>query len=661
MNMPITEQVLAEPLHLSDRDYLKVKLENADTFEFVLTTTEGGYPSSAAKHDFMKRFPERRAVPGRFETWWHVPTTDVSATILDRLWPKDRISVTDEARVTLDYLLATLQWQGTAIHRSARYHEFMGLRPAIQGAAVPTTNGIAPDFDLQGGLTPMLHQRVALANCVDVEGYGLFMEQGTGKTAVVIGRVDAESDRPRDRMYRTLIVAPKNVRGNWQREFERFSVVKGNVTVLRGGAFDRMKDVITAMVPKHDDQKYTVVVCSYETLWQSWDVISKIEWDLAVLDESHYIKWPRTKRAQFAFKLRDISKQRMCLTGTPVCNTPIDMYAQFEFLRKGGSGFTSFEQFRSFYGVFAVQSDTGVKRLVDVQNLPFMRERVARSCFVVKKEEALPYLPKKTWGVHEVEMSDEQQKIYDQVRDQLYFEIKDDMGGEKTMNANNILTKLLRLSQITSGFVTWDPIIDLDTGDVEVPKQIDRIDPNPKVEELIKLIRGHEEDGIEPIPADQKIIVWASWVQDIKTIMARLQLEGIGAVEFYGKTKDAERTEAERRFNTDRDCRVFVANAACGGTGLNLVGYDWWNAEPKLSTDTTTEVFFSQDWSNPKRAQAEDRACRRGQRRPVHIIDLCIPNTIDEEIRARVLNKRLMAHEVQNLNDILTRVLGRSL
>lgn len=659
---PITEAELLKPLRLLSTDRLKVTLHGKKQDEFLLHTTNSLssperplFPGDAARGDFPMRFPERKEVEGSFNTRWVVPTTDVSAHLIARLWPSAQVSMSDDAGIVYTYLLATLEQQKAAVKRTAEYHEHVRLRPLIQRHAVPTPQFV-DDFPLKNGHKPMLHQRVGKANSEGSEGFGEFMEQGCGKTLTIIGEVDQLCQQPLEngRLFRVLIVAPKNVRANWAREFERFSAQPGRVTVLRGGAVERIKAILYSMVPQVPNQKYTVVVCSYEGLCRSWDTIGKLEWDLAVLDEAHFIKWPRTARAQHAFKLRDVSKRRRALTGTPVCNTPMDLFAQLEFLREGGSGFKTFEAFRKFYGVYVTtDAARGVKRLVDVQNLPFMRERLARMSFIVKKEEAMPDLPPKVYDVSEVEMTPEQEQLYETVANQLYLEIQDEMSGGDTraMSINNILTKLLRLAQITSGFLTFDAIKDLDSGETLSPKIVQAITPNPKIEAVLKMLKEKEPN--------EKTIIWATWIHDIRTVSEALENAGIDHVTFWGGTSENDRKLAEERFNGDPSCRVLVANQACGGTGLNLVGYDWWEQEPKLKTNTTHEVFLSQNWSHPQRSQAEDRACRRGQRTSVRITDLCVPNTIDEEIRARVTNKRAMALEVQDLREVLRRVLGK--
>lgn len=660
---PYTSETILRPVErLHPNDMMFVTLtDDLKKFHLRLAQVERdgaerGLPSNAARYDFTERFPERRSIAGHFDTRWEVAATDTSSLLIRYAWPQTRLQISQEAAQVYTYHLASVESQRLRVRRSAEYHYHSQTRSVRQAFAIPTPQYVS-HREMRDAQRLMTHQCVATDNAVDNEGYAYFMEQGTGKTLAVIARVEQEAQALRDsgetRMYRALIVAPKNVRMNWAKEFERFGTKSGTVTVLRGGPLERIRSMIESLVPSKEGQLYTVVVCSYDALSLSWDTLQHGDWDLAVLDESHYIKWPRTKRAQFAFKLRDVSRQRMCLTGTPVCNTPIDLYSQLEFLAEGASGFTSFEAFRSFYGVFATSGRDGSKRLVDVQNLPFMRERLARYAFIVRKEEALPDLPEKRYDVCEVEMASEQAEIYREVATQLYHELEDESRDEnRVMNVNNVLTRLLRLAQITSGFVTYDKIIDLDTGETLEPKPVvESIEPNTKLDALMDMLKDDEW------PETSKKIIWATWVHDIKQISDRLRDAKIDFVQFYGGTSDADRLEAERRFNCDPGCRVFVGNPAAGGTGLTLLGYPPGDPDA-CDTNCDHVIYYSQNWSAPARQQSEDRPHRRGTRVSVRITDLCVPNTIDEEIRARVTNKKLVAMQVQDLREILNRVLG---
>ena len=217
------------------------------------------------------------------------------------------------------------------------------------------------------------------------------------------------------------------------------------------------------------------------------------------------------------------------------------------------------------------------------------------------------------------------------------------MANPKAMTVNNILTQMLRLAQITSGFITWDAELDADGNPLS--RSVEAFPMNQKLDRLVDLIKENGEG---------KIFVWATFVFDIRAIAARLELEGIKAVTFYGGTSEADRAEAERQFNFEPSCKVFIGNPAAGGTGLNLLGYP--PGDDTATTFCDRVIYYSQNWSMVQRAQSEDRCHRRGTKQQVRITDLCCPNTIDEEIRDRVVLKRARALEITDLRDILSRM-----
>ncbi|KKN77771.1 hypothetical protein LCGC14_0357450 [marine sediment metagenome] len=637
------------PLGLRDADMLDISLTDDDRY-FILkmwqpNTWRGNgartYASPQATRDFPLRFPERRRLEGIDQ--WQVAATDYSAILISQLWPSKQRVAEYDAQAMLTYILLTCKQQEENAKLIARWRD--------KQEVVDNKYILHPEFPLTK------YQRVGLQCAMRSEGYALFMEQGTGKTPIVVARICNESIQ-HVQMYRAIIVAPKNVRINWQNEFDKFGTHKGRVTVLRGDKLERIKLVLDALDSSNRD-RFSVIVCSYEAVSGTWDVLKAINWNLAVLDESHYIKSPRTRRAKYALYLRDKAKARMVLTGTPITNSMLDVYMQLEFLGKGLSGFSTFEAFRKFYGVYRV-SESGHKALVDFQNLPFIKERLARISFIIHKKEALPDLPAMVYDVHEVEMTPVQQGYYDDLRKHLAIEIEQDLQGTKNRQlvANNILTKLLRLAQITSGFIKWDGELSED-GEKVLPGEIDRIDPNPKLEGIVELLAPYDKlkNPEGKLPTD-KTLIWACWVQDIKSIAARLKLEGIDCVTFYGKTSDNARKEAERRFNEDPKCPVLVANPAAGGTGLNLLGYDHWNNPPIQITNCNHEIYYSQNWSSTARSQSESRPHRRGTRVQIRVTDLCVPETIDEEIRMRVMQKRIAAYEIADVKQILARILS---
>lgn len=637
-----TAKLLSPAQGLLPSDHIYVELnDEGDKFICKCMSSAGSesrYPSSNARR-FMYRYPERQLLSQSWTTGdtWLIGATDQSAEIFACGWPKDQITFDEESRTLYTYLYVNTHRQDIAAEIAAEFK----------------THRVMPkhDWELHSELTLSPYQQVALHNSMRNEGYALFMEQGTGKTAVVIARVMNEAARKERRndkdVYRVLIVCPRQVRLNWQNEFIRFATRQGSITRVHGGQIQRVKMLIDAMKIEPGDE-YSVVIINYETLSSSWDAIRMIPWDLAVLDESHSIKNPNTKRSKYSHRLRDNARSRMCLTGTPIANTPMDLYSQFEFLGENWSGFTSYHAFREFYGVFEDRRNSGIAALIGFQNLPFLQERLARKSFIITKKEALPDLPDKVYDLIEVEMTEQQQDVYEQVATQLAVEIENELSGETetALVINNVLTKLLRLSQITAGFLKFDTKYD-DDGNIVSEGRIDRFDPNPKVETVIEILKEKEPH--------QKTIIWSCYVECIRQLAARCKLEGIEAVTFYGETSDDDRDEAVRRFNEDDSCKVFIGNPTAGGSGLNLIGYPPGNPDAS-ECNVDHEIYFVQNWSAVARSQSEDRAHRRGTRTNIRISDLVVPDSIDEEIAKRVKGKIEMAMKISDVREILANV-----
>src|SRR5690606_25330842 len=111
------------------------------------------------------------------------------------------------------------------------------------------------------------YQRTALFTQLGQDA-ALFMEQGTGKTPIMIRRICHEAhmlQRTEKRMYRALICCPKNVRLNWQNEIHKFATVPGRVAIIRGGRLTRIKLLVDAMRPDpNDDSEFVAVIASFE-------------------------------------------------------------------------------------------------------------------------------------------------------------------------------------------------------------------------------------------------------------------------------------------------------------------------------------------------------------------------------------------------------------
>jgi len=609
------------------------------------------YPSSTAAIKWVQRIPERKQIS--YGTW-RLAGTDFTALVIHHTWPGNHLIFKSEEAVLLySFLLKRFLVQTKAALIAATW------KTTQQNPEMPK------DFIEHPTLPLTPYQKVSMLASLAVPSYALFMEQGTGKTAVVINRVCFEGGRKTKAnkgMYRALVICPRQVRRNWEKEFERFATTPGKVVALRGGKIQKVKDLIDA-IRTESDCCWSTTIISLDSIESIWDALGRVKWDLVVIDESHKIKNPNTKRFKTVMKIDDIrTTAKMILTGTPITNTMFDLWSQFEWLGPGLSGFTTFKNFREFHGKWdnrQTDNQSAVQRLVGFKAIPLIQERLARLSFLLRKVDANLNLPNKVYDIYETQMTSVQAELYRQVATRLVIEIDSLMAEAKasgqTLTADHILTKLLRLAQICSGFVKTDDTANFEVDEMVKGSVIQIGEKNPKIEALIEIMKEQWSND-----KNCKFIVWACFIEDMRAISERLVKEGINHIGYHRvihpDCRVSEPDMAERKFNQDKDCMVFVGNPSSAGVGLNLLGYDVEHPE-NCETYAGHVVYFSCNWSSVDRVQSEDRAHRRGTRNNVQYTDLIIPGTIDEEIRDRVKNKRRMAMTIQDIRDILDNVL----
>lgn len=666
-------ETIMRPLELMPNDYLLIGVD-AEAKRFVLKITTMSIPddntdqrvlecpdniqrvvdeghASYEARNFVDRIPEKkRDKKHPFSDMWIVAATDFSVLVIHHAWPKEKVLFGKDAKILYNYILIRFLAQSQSSNLIARFK--------VDGH-VPDM----PDDYVEHTILPLSpYQRVGLMASLNQPGYALFMEQGTGKTPIAIARINLEGMRKRrdtDKMYKSLIVCPKQVRTNWGEEFKRFSVFPGKFTILRGGQESRER-FLNDGIMEESDCNWSACIVSIDSIPYMWNTIKLVNWDLIVYDESHGMKNPNSKRFKTLRKFAQHShiRQRMGLTGTPIANTVMDLWAQLELLAEGLSGFISFKNFRSFHGKFKqveLVEGGSIDKLIGLNNIPLIQERLARVSFIINSEEAGIQLPEKVYDYAEVDMTSEQSKIYKRIATQLVHEIEDDIGNKSRMSTDHILTKLLRLAQITSGHLTWDKEVDPDSLEVTGGNTQQINDVNPKVQYVIDEILDHGRDP------KGKMLVWACFIEDLRILSQRLSERGIKHVGYHKLINDQYRVRdaeaAEHTINFDDDCRVFLANPASAGTGLNLLGYDRDNPDDSVMY-VNREIFVSCNWSFIIRDQGEKRAHRRDARSPsVRITDLVVPGTIDQEIRERLKTKKKVAMEIQDIKLILRKLL----
>lgn len=445
--------------------------------------------------------------------------------------------------------------------------------------------------------TPMEHQRKALAMLSGNRYFALFMEQGTGKTKVMLDFLKAMK-KNNALNEPAIVVAPTSVVDVWQSESAKHQPSL-KVQILEGSVTEKAQQL------KNSFGQHDIVVMNYESTWRDplAAELLRHRYGAMVLDESTRIMHHSSKQAKQCIKVGKLANRRFILTGTPAPNGPLNLYNQLRFLDPTVSG-PSFYAFRDRYVVLGGYQN---HQVIGYKNQEELQRIVGNNSFRVKKDDCLD-LPPKIYEVEKVDLEPKQRKIYDQLKEELIAEVE----AEKFVSAPNALARLIRLRQISSGFAA------IDDGLFTFPN-------SAKIKWLREFLQDHKEE---------KVIVWGSFIKELDLIQDMLNEEKIKHVRFDGETSIDMRSENIKSFQGSKDVKVFLSTAKAGGLGITL-------------TSASVVVFMSNEFSGELRMQAEDRAHRLGQKSKVLYIDVVAKNTVDSSIYKMLLKKK-------QLNDMLS-------
>jgi SNF2 family DNA or RNA helicase len=460
---------------------------------------------------------------------------------------------------------------------------------------------------------PYAHQSEAWELSREKDEFALFMDMGTGKSKVIIDSIAYLYDK--GKIDTALIVAPKGTYQNWTRN--ELPVHLPDHIQVRTAAWnaspkkEEAKQLESILNVSHDLRVLVMNVEAFSTSKGTKFAESFIRCSgncMMVVDESTTIKNPKAKRTKAIIKTGIQAKYRRILTGEPVTRSPLDLYAQFQFLNPALLGFSSYFTFRNRYAIM-VDMKAGTrsfKKIVGYQRLEELGSQIKPWSYRIKKHECLD-LPDKIYQYREIELSPEQKKLYKSLSD-----LSVAMLEGKVLSVDTVLTQMLRLHQITCGHYTSD--------DGEITQV-----PNNRISELMQVLSE----------APNKVIIWATYIEDIKGILAALKSEygDESTVAYYGAVSQDDRNIAIDRFQEDDTCRFFVGNPQTGSMGITLTAAD-------------TVVYYSNSYNLEHRLQSEDRAHRIGQKNNVTYVDLICPGTIDQKIVKALRDKKNIAQQV---------------
>lgn len=492
----------------------------------------------------------------------------------------------------------------------------------------------------------MKHQLAALRKMKGKKIFGLFMDQGTGKTWTFLA--DAERLYAAGEIDAMLVIAPKGVHTNWVR---REIPAHWDGPVIAGawrttaGKIEMAKLEKKMLTPRERGEAppmriLAINVDGVKTKAGKAFAIRflKSHKVLIVIDESTRIKNVKSELWEVCVEeLKDLAEYRRIGSGLPITNAPTDIFGQAEFLERGLLGTSSFRAFNAEYSVLLDKDSFLFKKLIQknprmawaqivatdengqkmYRNLDKLHALIQPWSYRILKEECLG-LPPKVYKNFYFEMTPSQWKAYDLMDKKLRFEY-----GEE-MDIFTKLTKGIKLQQITSGFAM------LKSGELSYVEG-----NNPRLAALSNWLDDHER---------KKIVIWAHFREELRAIAEVLKKRGRKFVEYHGGVKkDEQREEAIDRFQGVKgfeEADIFLGHAQAGGIGITI----------NVAEDV---LYYSQTYNLEFRKQSEDRTHRKGTIGTVTYTSLVAEDSIDEDVAEALLFKEGFAGRVLNKPTLL--------
>lgn len=420
-------------------------------------------------------------------------------------------------------------------------------------------------------------------------------EQGLGKTKQVI---DIAVAKKLSKGYKhcLIICGVNGLKWNWKSEIDTHSNETAHILGTKinskgkegiGSSKDKLADL--NKLPKD-----YFLITNVESL-RDQDILKKVkeltqngQIEMVAIDEIHKCKNPSSQQGKAILQVNP--ETRIAMTGTPLMNTPLDLYIVLKWL---GFEKHSFFQFKKHY---CVMGGYGGYEVVGYRNLGELQSNLESLMLRRLKKDALD-LPEKFHSIEYVEMNSKQAKVYAEVKEIIKEEI------DKIKISNNPLAQLIRLRQATG----YTGIL---SSQVKESAKLDRL------EELVE----------EIVDNGGKCLIFSNWTDMTNPTFERLKRFNPAII--TGETKDRE--AQKDKFMNDDTCKCIIGTIGAMGTGLTL-------------TAASTVIFLDSPWNRANKEQAEDRAHRIGTTSTVNIITLVCKDTIDERIEDLIYKKGAMA------------------
>lgn len=436
-----------------------------------------------------------------------------------------------------------------------------------------------PIADYDGDLPLFDFQKIGVTFLKTIPNVLLADSMGTGKSIQAIAATEGQD--------KILIIVPKSLLYNWKEEISKW-LPNSKIFIVDGTKQERLN--IYNQIKAEKEKFYLLI--GYETARVDIEILLALleNLDTIILDEATKISNPRTKLYKALSKIQ--AKKKIALTGTPIQNSPLDIYGILSILSPNYLG--NYWQFTEAYCI----REPRFHRIVGYKNLTELGNRINRFMLRRTKEEVLKDLPPKIYQDVVFQLSVDEQKRYDAIRCLIAEEVAKLLINPRTMNL--IPVRMIRLRQLA-----------------DHPSLITGKDEYSSKFEVLK-------DILEPIIASEKVVIFSEFAQMCLLLKEKLKIYNPAII--IGELNSEERQKELEKFKDDLTCRILVSSSA-GAYGLNL------------QTISSYLIHYDFCWSISKLLQREDRIHRIGTPKPVNIISLIGKGTLDEYV-SKVLHKK---------------------
>ena len=458
-----------------------------------------------------------------------------------------------------------MAWHDAFARMKQRPHVLVVCPQAVASAWAKVVAGV-----IRGDFVAWEHQSLAAAWLRERHAGMLAMDMGTGKTFTAL-----------------LALLTENLPLVF-------------VDLSRGSSKARAEKLQNALATSNG--KRLIVCINYEAVWRSQlsPTLESVRWSAIVLDESHRIKSSGGTASRYLARLamKQPHAKRVCLTGTPMPHSPLDLFGQFRFIDPQVFG-TSASRMRNRYAVCDARFPS---KVMSWRNQSELVGKLDAHSWRVSADEVLD-LPEAIHETIQVELSPAVRRFYTRLEREMVAEVE---AG--TVTVANAITKLMRLAQATGGYCR-----------VDGTASVTAIDGTPSKRLAL-------QDRLEDLSQTEPVAVFCRFRSDLDDVQAAARELGREYAEVSGERKDLERWQR-------CEATILGVQMQSGGVGIDL-------------SRAAYAFYYSLGYSLGDYEQSLARLRRPGQTRCVRYYHLVAQGTVDEQVYAALRERRSVVEAV---------------